>query len=102
MLEDYYAEIRDQVDRLIREVPRPNILTLGITGGGKSSLINHVFADAVAATGAGKPVTQGITFYDSPACGIGIFDSRGYEFGTKGEEMYYQETVGFAADATMQ
>lgn len=100
MLEDYHARIRAQLDRLIRDVPRPNILTLGITGAGKSSLINHVFGNAVAATGTGKPVTQGIAFYDSPARGVGVFDSRGYEFGTKGEELYYRETVGFATNAS--
>ena len=34
-----------------------NILILGKTGVGKSSLLNYLFGDEVAAVGAGRPIT---------------------------------------------
>ena len=37
-----------------------NVLIVGKTGVGKSTLINAVFGDKVAKTGSGKPVTQEI------------------------------------------
>lgn len=38
-----------------------NVLIVGKTGVGKSTLINAVFGDKVAKTGSGKPITQEIT-----------------------------------------
>ncbi len=37
------------------------IAIFGLTGVGKSTLVNAVFGTDVAATGVGEPVTQGIT-----------------------------------------
>jgi septin family protein len=37
---------------------RTNILVLGKSGAGKSSLLNYIWGDVVAKTGAGRPVTE--------------------------------------------
>ena len=60
-----------------------NILVLGQTGVGKSTLINSVLklpAEEEAQTGTGKPITQGIKDYESSSVkGLRLWDSRGIE-----------------------
>ncbi len=41
-----------------KEKPIMNILLMGATGVGKSSLINALFGQEVAKAGVGKPLTQ--------------------------------------------
>ena len=42
----------------LRNVRKPNILVAGITGAGKSSLVNSIFGAKLASVGDGLPVTQ--------------------------------------------
>ncbi|WP_028520891.1 GTPase [Ruminococcus flavefaciens] len=58
-----------------------NIIIAGITGAGKSTLINAVFGKDFAATGKGKPVTQEIKEYRNPNVPVRIWDSIGFEIG---------------------
>ena len=60
-----------------------NLLVLGKTGVGKSSLLNYLFGDAVAPTGAGRPVTGQGLFRCRPFAyrnlSITVYDSWGLE-----------------------
>jgi|GEM_PF-62318 len=56
-----------------------NVLIVGSTGVGKSTLINAVFQGEMAATGDGVPVTQGVRAYTKKGVPLTIFDSRGLE-----------------------
>ena len=56
-----------------------NIIVAGITGTGKSTLINAVFGDDIAATGTGKPVTEHIAEYSNPDIPIKVWDTVGLE-----------------------
>jgi predicted GTPase len=56
-----------------------NILLVGITGVGKSTLVNAVFEKELAKTGVGKPITQDIRQYSQPDCPITIYDTPGLE-----------------------
>ncbi|NEO56473.1 MAG: GTPase domain-containing protein [Okeania sp. SIO3B5] len=56
-----------------------NILITGITGVGKSTLINAVFKDKLAKTGVGEPVTKDIKPYEIPANNFRIYDTPGIE-----------------------
>lgn len=72
--------LRKAVDELDREtLPTANIMVAGITGTGKSTLLNAVFSSDLAATGTGKPVTDQIAEYDSPNIPIHIWDTVGLE-----------------------
>ena len=72
--------LRKAVDELDRtSLPTANIMVAGITGTGKSTLLNAVFSSDLAATGTGRPVTEQIAEYDSPDIPIHIWDTVGLE-----------------------
>ena len=56
-----------------------NLLMAGITGVGKSTLVNAVFSQDLARTGHGKPVTMGTREYSRPGFPLTLFDTRGLE-----------------------
>jgi GTP-binding protein EngB required for normal cell division len=61
-----------------------NILIIGKTGSGKSSLINYLYGDNIAKTGIGRPVTQkGFDKYNInwENINVEIYDSVGLEVG---------------------
>lgn len=72
--------LRKAVDELdSATLPTANIMVAGITGTGKSTLLNAVFSSDLAATGTGRPVTEQISEYDSPDIPIHIWDTVGLE-----------------------
>lgn len=56
-----------------------NILLIGKTGTGKSTLLNAVFTKELAKTGTGKPITEDIRQYTLPDYPITVYDSPGLE-----------------------
>lgn len=56
-----------------------NVLIIGKTGVGKSTLINAIFSKKFSETGVGKPITKNITKYKRPGYPISIYDSPGWE-----------------------
>lgn len=74
---------------------KPNVMVLGGTGVGKSSLINKVFGKEVARVGVGEPVTKGCHKYSSETLNVNIFDSEGYEIinGSAGDSNFEQNVI---------
>jgi predicted GTPase len=56
--QEMLKSFQQHFDDCTKACKKPNILLAGITGAGKSSLINAVFGENVANAGAGMPVTQ--------------------------------------------
>lgn len=93
---DFGKKFNEEFAKIKNEIQKPNILIAGATGVGKSSLINHIFGKAVAVVGTGKPVTQKIDVYESEDVDVRIFDSKGYEIGTQGDDEFYNNVVNLA------
>lgn len=74
-------ELEKDLDSRLNEddLPVANIMVAGITGTGKSTLINAVFGSEMAATGSGRPVTEHIDEYENGDIPIHIWDTVGLE-----------------------
>ncbi len=68
-------------------VGRFNLAVFGKTGVGKSTLVNAIFGEAVAATGIGRPVTHGSHLYVHRSGKLGIYDTQGLEVGRDTERI---------------
>jgi uncharacterized protein (DUF697 family)/GTP-binding protein EngB required for normal cell division len=67
-----------------REVERlghANILIIGQTGVGKSTLINAVFRKPLARAETGRPVTKVIQRFEDPDVPVTLYDTKGVELG---------------------
>lgn len=76
------SKLEDRFDEEIRNIEKPNIMVVGGTGVGKSSLVNQIFGSNVAKVGSGQPVTKGCHKYEYKS--INIFDTEGYEISCDG------------------
>jgi uncharacterized protein (DUF697 family) len=63
------------------KIGRFNLAVFGKTGVGKSTLVNAIFGESVAATGIGRPVTIGSHLYVHRTGKLGIYDTQGLEVG---------------------
>lgn len=84
------------------DMPPANIMVAGITGTGKSTLLNAVFGANLAETGKGRPVTDHIDEYRSDSVPIHIWDTVGLELDsakTKESINSIKETIASKADS---
>lgn len=81
-LDNQFAEqLRQKLDEALVRLGRVNILIVGKTGVGKSTLVNAVFRGNLAETGDGRPVTRTTREIRKEGIPISIFDTRGLEVG---------------------
>lgn len=74
------------------ELGRVNIAVFGKTGVGKSTLVNAIFGEPVAATGIGAPVTNGSHLYLDKRGSLGVIDTRGLELGRDDDQIVKELT----------
>lgn len=65
------------LEHIKKEKPKMNILLMGATGVGKSSLINALFGKEIAKAGVGKPITQHLEKYIDEQKGLILWDTKG-------------------------
>ena len=58
-----------------------NVVIVGKTGVGKSTLVNAIFREDLATTGTGRPVTQRMCRYTKKDVPLAIYDTKGFELG---------------------
>ncbi len=86
--ESFNAEYAAQAEQL----GRVNLAVFGKTGVGKSTLVNAIFGERVAATGIGAPVTVGSHLYLDRRGTLGVIDTRGLEIGRDDDELIKELT----------
>ncbi len=73
------SELTKQTQAEIEKIEKVNILVVGKTGVGKSTLINSIFRENLAKTGIGQPITKHIQKIEKEDVPIVLFDTRGLE-----------------------
>lgn len=89
---DFGEQILNEVQKQVRNLKQLNLLVMGKTGVGKSTLINSVFRENLAATGVGHPITSSIEEIAKKDFPLHIFDTRGFEIG-KGNFQEIQQEI---------
>lgn len=95
---DIAQEIIQMTEKEMKELPSVNILVIGKSGVGKSTLINTIFREKIAATGIGKPVTKHLQKISRKDVPITIYDSRGLELSPEVQEQVREEVFSLVAD----
>lgn len=76
---DVAQEILDMTENEMKNLEPVNILLIGKSGVGKSTLINSVFREKIADTGIGKPVTKHLQKITREGVPVTLYDTRGLE-----------------------
>ncbi len=95
MQEELKKKLDEELKKAQEEIKKPNIMIIGATGVGKSSLINLIFGEDIAKIGIGKPVTKEITKYENKSVPVVIYDSIGYELEIDKSEKHTQNITEF-------
>lgn len=66
------------------KLEKPNLMIVGGSGVGKSSLINKIFGKEIAKVGNGEPITKGVHKYFTQEVPLVIYDTEGYEISQNG------------------
>ncbi|HET9257440.1 MAG TPA: GTPase [Pseudonocardiaceae bacterium] len=86
-LEEFNLEkfFRDGIAQAMGSRARLNVMLAGRVGVGKSTLVNAIFGESIAATGVGPSITQKIERYVRPGFPISVYDTPGIELGVEAE-----------------
>lgn len=95
------SELIGQVQSVMKGLNRLNIVVAGKTGAGKSTLINNIFTEHLAATGIGMPVTDHVCKLEKQGVPLSIFDTRGLELGAEAQAESFMEIKDIIAKGAM-
>ena len=96
--EDIVKQTMDAINVKIRNMNKLNIIVVGKSGVGKSTLINSVFREDLADTGIGRPVTQSIRRIEKKNFPLVIYDTPGFELGKNQQEQVKSEVMKLIRD----
>lgn len=97
-LQNVENKFKEEFDNFKQTIQKPNILLIGGTGVGKSSLINTCFGEQLAKVGVGKPITQNMESFSCDSVPVVLFDTKGYEIGSDKEKTFIKEVIDYAID----
>lgn len=72
-------EMLNKTKEEIEKMTPVNVMLVGKTGVGKSTLVNNVFRERLASTGIGKPITKHLRRIEKEGIPIVLYDTRGLE-----------------------
>ncbi len=85
------SQILGKTQSEIERLNPVNIMLIGKTGAGKSTLINSMFRENLATTGIGKPVTQTVEKITKQGVPITLYDTKGLELSAKVQKTVEKE-----------
>lgn len=86
--------LKKSADR-VSEFDKVNIIVMGKTGVGKSTLINNLFREKLAQTGIGKPVTQHLRKITQKGMPLTLYDTKGLELDSQVQSDVTQEIFDY-------
>lgn len=96
LAEQAQRNFEESLAQAVVGIRKPNILLLGRTGAGKSSLLNLTFGRRLATESATAPQTRGFVRYSLEGVPVNIIDSEGIEL--EGEDAFRRRLADFLAD----
>lgn len=82
----------DAINEKLKNLKKLNIIVVGKSGVGKSTLINSLFRDKIAETGLGRPITTEIRKIEKKDYPMAIYDTPGFEL-SEGQQANVKEEI---------
>lgn len=99
--EDVVNQCLKAIKDRIKSLRHINVMVIGKSGVGKSTLINTVFRGNLADTGVGKPVTKDIRKIDKPDYPLSIYDTPGFELDKDQQDTVKDEIINIIRNGAL-
>ena len=97
--EEMVKDLMKKIQEITSDIGKTNIILVGKTGVGKSTLINSVFRSDMAKTGTGRPITQHLQKIEHGDVPVVLYDTKGLELNEDVQEQVKNEIIQVVNDS---